>query len=261
MKLTRDPLSLGYVRLSPRPGESGVGMLAQPDTIRKYVAFKGLPPLHEPCYEDEDTQGKTPFGERPAGSALLADVRPGDHVIFWKPDRGFRNMIDFLQWFEVWSATNVNLHVIDFAGMSIDQKSNSGKLIFHIFAAIAEWERGLISERCLAVTNYLRSQGMWHSPRAIPLGFAPKKNPKGKGYYAVPDAHARAVMGQIHDWHFIDHKTYEVIAEHLNVHKAPLIGRLYWKKGVKRRWTWVYIRFLIGRETALRAQEQKGETA
>ncbi len=174
-------------------------------------------------------------------------------------DRGFRNLADLLHWFDAWQQTGVNMHIIDFAGMTIDPKSNNGRLIFHFFAAIAEWERGQISERCLAVTRYLKSQGMWHSPR-VPLGFKAVKNPKGKGFYAVPDPELRAVMGQICDWWEIDKRSLWTIWQHLRAIKAPVPGPTLWR-GRKREWSLQLVHNLCKRERELREIERKGETA
>ncbi len=260
MPPSRPPVSHGYTRVSSeKQAKHGVSMEAQPDIIRRYCSWKELP---EPLiYEDPAEKGPTPFADRPAGAAILEAIRPGDHVIFTKMDRGFRNLADLLHWFEAWQQTGVNLHIIDFAGFSIDQKSNNGRLIFHFFAAIAEWERGQISERCLAVTRYLRSQGMWASPR-VPIGFKAKKNPHGKGYYAVPDPVYRNVMGKIYEWVTIDRRSFYDIFQHLRVSKATIPGRTLWR-GQKREWNeqWVYM--LYKAEVKLREAEAKqpeGET-
>ncbi len=247
--------SFGYTRVSTRrQADDGVSLLEQPESILRYAAAKGLPvPL---VFVDPAVQGNTPFADREGGAAIVAAARPGDHVIVTTIDRGFRNLADFLNWFDAWNQSGIHLHMVDFAGASIDHSTPLGQFVVKMFALIAEWEKKQIGARCSAAAGFLKAQGLYHNGM-VPLGFKPKKNPKGAGYYAVPDPEVRRIMGQVLDWHLAG-KTHWAIWQHCRAVKMPL------PKGSGRRpkeWSANYVLRLCHVEAKLREAEQRGETA
>jgi DNA invertase Pin-like site-specific DNA recombinase len=83
-------------------------------------------------------------------------IREGDTLVVWKLDRlgrSLRNLIDTIN--------NLNDKGIGFKSIreSIDTRTSGGKLVFHIFASLAEFERVLITERTQAGLKAARARG------------------------------------------------------------------------------------------------------
>ena len=93
---------------------------------------------------------------RPALDELLAQLRPGDTVVVWRLDRlgrSLRHLIDVVGDLE---ERGVGLRSLT---ESIDTLTPGGKLIFHVFGALAEFERDLIRERTQAGLAAARARG------------------------------------------------------------------------------------------------------
>jgi DNA invertase Pin-like site-specific DNA recombinase len=82
--------------------------------------------------------------DRPELSKLLGQVTKGDVITIWKLDRLGRSLKDFLSITSDLIKKEVNLKSLN---DPIDTTSSQGRLIFNIFASLAEFERGLIIER------------------------------------------------------------------------------------------------------------------
>src|SRR5438105_15850870 len=94
--------------------------------------------------------------ERKALAEALEYVREGYSLVVWKLDRlgrSLRHLIDTI--------TNLNNRKIGFKSITenIDTTTSGGKLIFHIFGALAEFERDIIRERTLAGLQAARARG------------------------------------------------------------------------------------------------------
>src|SRR6059058_368651 len=94
--------------------------------------------------------------ERPGLVQALTFMRAGDILVVWKLDRlgrSLRNLIDVV--------TELETLGIGFRSVteSIDTTTSGGKLIFHIFGALAEFERDLIRERTNAGLVAARARG------------------------------------------------------------------------------------------------------
>jgi DNA invertase Pin-like site-specific DNA recombinase len=83
-------------------------------------------------------------------------VREGDTLVVWRFDRLARSLKDLVQ-----LIASLEEKGVSFASVteSIDTASPGGKLIFHIFGALAEFERNLIRERTKAGLNAARARG------------------------------------------------------------------------------------------------------
>jgi len=83
---------------------------------------------------------------RPALNDLMFDSRAGlfNMVLVWKLDRLGRSLKHLIGIVEEWNQRNIDFVCIS---QNIDTRTSGGKLVFHIFGAIAEFERELISER------------------------------------------------------------------------------------------------------------------
>ncbi|EHD2270855.1 TPA: recombinase family protein [Vibrio cholerae] len=87
----------------------------------------------------------------------LKALRPGDTLVVWRLDRLGRSLGDLVK-----VVTNlIEERGVGFLSLheQIETNSASGKLIFHVFAALAEFERNLISERTKAGLNAARARG------------------------------------------------------------------------------------------------------
>ena len=83
-------------------------------------------------------------------------LREGDVLIVWRLDRLGRSIRDLIDW-----VNNLEEEGVGFKSLqeSIDTTTSSGKLVFHIFAALAEFERNLIRERTNAGLAAARARG------------------------------------------------------------------------------------------------------
>ena len=80
----------------------------------------------------------------------------GDTLVVWKLDRLARSLKQLIETVEEFGARGIGLRSLTEA---IDTTTAGGKLVFHIFAALAEFERGVIRERTLAGLQAARARG------------------------------------------------------------------------------------------------------
>lgn len=94
--------------------------------------------------------------ERPGLDKALAALHEGDVLVVWKLDRLGRSLQHL-----VTVVTRLGEQGIGFRSLteSIDTSTNGGRLVFHIFCALAEFERGLIEERTRAGLEAARAKG------------------------------------------------------------------------------------------------------
>ena len=94
--------------------------------------------------------------ERPGLTAALNTCRPGDTLVVWKLDRLGRSLPHLVE-----TVRDLIAHGVGFKRLqeSIDTTTSGGKLIFHIFASLAEFERDLIRERTNAGLSAARARG------------------------------------------------------------------------------------------------------
>lgn len=94
--------------------------------------------------------------DRPELAAALAFMREGDTLVVWKLDRLARSLKQLIETVEALEARGIGFQSLT---EKIDTASPGGRLVFHLFAALAEFERGLIRERTLAGLASARAQG------------------------------------------------------------------------------------------------------
>jgi DNA invertase Pin-like site-specific DNA recombinase len=94
--------------------------------------------------------------DRPELKAALGYMRKGDTLVVWKLDRLARSMKQLIETIESFQERGIGLKSVQ---DPIDTSSPSGKLVFHIFAALAEFERGVIRERTTAGLRAARERG------------------------------------------------------------------------------------------------------
>ncbi len=94
--------------------------------------------------------------DRPELRAALDYMRPGDTLVVWKLDRLARSLKQLIETVERLGERDIGLRSLT---EQIDTTSPGGRLIFHIFGALAEFERAIIRERTMAGLKAARSQG------------------------------------------------------------------------------------------------------
>ena len=94
--------------------------------------------------------------ERPGLEEALGECRPGDTLVVWKLDRLGRSLPHLVE-----TVHDLLAREVDFRSLqeNLDTTTSGGKLIFHIFAALAEFERDLIRERTQAGLAAARARG------------------------------------------------------------------------------------------------------
>lgn len=93
---------------------------------------------------------------RPQLDALLAHARTGDTIVVWRLDRLGRSMKHLIDLVGELEDRKVGLRSLT---EQIDTTTATGRLTFHIFSALAEFERGLLSERTQAGLQAARARG------------------------------------------------------------------------------------------------------
>jgi DNA invertase Pin-like site-specific DNA recombinase len=141
-------MRIGYARISKTDGSQALDL--QNDALVK----AGLSPKH--IYNDKASGKKD---DRPGLANCLKALRRGDVLVVWKLDRLGRDLRHLVNTVQDLSDRGIGLKVLTGKGANIDTTTASGKLIFSIFAALAEFERELIRERTKAGLAAARARG------------------------------------------------------------------------------------------------------
>lgn len=104
-------------------------------------------------YEDRKSGAKT---DRPGLALALEVIRSGDVLVVWRLDRLGRSLHDLIQLARRLDEAGIGLMSLQ---EKIDTSSSGGRLVFHMFAALAEFERNLIRERTQAGLTAARARG------------------------------------------------------------------------------------------------------
>ncbi len=109
-------------------------------------------------YDDLASGGRD---DRPGLTACLKSLRDGDVLVVWKLDRLGRSLAHLVNTVKELSDRKIGLRVLTGKGAQIDTTTASGRMVFGIFATLAEFERDLIRERTMAglASASARSQG------------------------------------------------------------------------------------------------------
>jgi DNA invertase Pin-like site-specific DNA recombinase len=94
--------------------------------------------------------------DRPVLEQVLDQLRPGDALVVWKLDRLGRSLRQLVE-----VVTGLAERGVGFCSLQeqVDTTTPGGKLVFHVFAALAEFERDLIHERTRAGLAAARARG------------------------------------------------------------------------------------------------------
>ncbi|MDW9451898.1 recombinase family protein [Sinorhizobium meliloti] len=107
-------------------------------------------------YEDSASGKKD---DRPGLAACLKALRRGDTLVVWKLDRLGRDLRHLVNLVDDLTKRSIGLKVLTGEGASIDTSTANGRLVFGIFAALAEFERALIIQRTKAGLAAARVRG------------------------------------------------------------------------------------------------------
>ncbi len=139
---------IGYVRVSKGDGSQLLDL--QMDAL----AEAGVTP--ERIYQD---QASGRHDDRPGLKECLKALREGDILVIWKLDRLGRSLRHLINLVDGFIKQRIGFKVLAGQGAQIDVTTPNGKMIFGIFATLAEFERELISERTKAGLAAARARG------------------------------------------------------------------------------------------------------
>ena len=152
--------AIAYVRVSSqRQVDEGVSIEAQIKRIREYARYKGMEIDDKDIIIEEGVSGGVPIWERPGGRHLRTRLETGayPHILTMRLDRMFRLVTDALATVDELADSGISLHVVDMDGEAIDTSTSMGRFFLTIMAALAEMERGLVSERTQIGMNQLKA--------------------------------------------------------------------------------------------------------
>ena len=141
-------MNIGYARVSKAGDAQNLDL--QYDALTKAGVDKQF------IYEDRASGKKD---SRPGLAACLKALRKGDTLVVWKLDRLGRDLHHLVSVVQELTDRGIGLRVLAGQGAQIDTATPAGRLVFGIFAALAEFERELIRERTLAGLEAARARG------------------------------------------------------------------------------------------------------
>jgi DNA invertase Pin-like site-specific DNA recombinase len=184
---------LGYARVSTR--DQTVAM--QVDALRAAGCAKVLTEVASGASSD-----------RPVLARLMEDARQGDEVVIWKLDRLGRSLAHLVETVNALSTRGIGLKSLN---DPIDTTTPQGRLVFNLFASLAEFEKDLIRERTNAGLTAARARGRKGG------------RPKGLPHKAVSTASAAETLyreGKL---------TAQQIAAQLHISKSTLYAYLRYR--------------------------------
>ena len=135
-------MKIGYARVSTKDQNLDL----QIDSLKKCGCEK--------IYQDFGISGSN--ASRPELNKMLDTLRTGDIIVIWKLDRLGRSLKDLVSLVERFNSMNVGLQSLN---DPVDTTTAQGKLIFNIFASLAEFEKDIIRERTKAGLESARARG------------------------------------------------------------------------------------------------------
>lgn len=138
-------MKIGYARVST--GLQNLNL--QEDQLNQYGCEK--------IFSDHISGSKS---KRPGLDKAIEFARSGDTIVVWRLDRLGRNMEDLITLVNELNNRGVSFHSLE-ENITMDKSSSTGQLLFHLFAAFAEFERNLILERSSAGRMAARARGRY----------------------------------------------------------------------------------------------------
>ncbi len=142
-------------------------------------------------FEDEISGAKA---ERPGLAAALAFLREGDSLVVWRLDRLGRSLPHLIETVNTLGERGVGFRSLT---EGVDTVTPNGRLVFHIFGALAEFERDLIRERTEAGLAAALARGRKGGRRPVMTADkVAKANELIAGGLTVREAAARLKVGK-----------------------------------------------------------------
>ena len=129
--------------------------------------------------------------ERPELQAALSYVRSGDTLVVWKLDRLARSVQQLIETVQTLQTSGIELRSLT---ESIDTTTPGGRLVFHIFGALAEFERAVIRERTNAGLQAAKERG---KKGGRPKRFGPKELAAAKALLADPEIRVADIAARL----------------------------------------------------------------
>ncbi len=172
----------GYVRVST-DDKQDPGM--QRDAIERYVQIQGHKLVE--IYEDRGVSGaKT---SRPGLDRPIEDARRRhfESVVVWRFDRFARSTMHLLQALQFFRGLKINFVSLT---EGIDTTTPVGEMVFTFLAAIAQFERGLISERVRTGQAHAKTRGVkfGRKPRLVDVSELCRRRLAGQGWRRIARA-------------------------------------------------------------------------
>lgn len=170
---------IGYVRVSTAVQDGAL----QRDALAKAGCNR--------FFADKASGAKS---DRPGLNEALAYVREGDVLVVWKLDRLGRSLPHLIE-----TVTSLGRRGVGFKSLTegVDTSTPNGRLVFHIFGALAEFERDLIRERTGAGLSAAAARGRKGGRKAV---VTPEKLVRAKALIAegwnVREAAGRVKVGK-----------------------------------------------------------------
>jgi DNA invertase Pin-like site-specific DNA recombinase len=139
--LANEKMKFGYARVSTDDQDCALQVKALTETSCERI------------FEEKGTGARF---DRPVLKECLSHLRPGDSLVVWRLDRLGRSTKDLIQ-----TVMDLKGRGVQFTSLqeAINTETASGQLTFHLFAALAEFERNLIRERTMAGLGAARARG------------------------------------------------------------------------------------------------------
>ena len=141
-------MRIGYARVSKADGSQ---------VLHSQIDALLAAGIDKECIYQDQYSGKC--DNRPGLESCLKALRAGDILVVWKLDRLGRNLKHLVNTVHDLADRKIGFKVLTGQGAEIDTTTASGKLVFGIFAALAEFERELIRERTKAGLAAARARG------------------------------------------------------------------------------------------------------
>lgn len=219
------PTAWGYLRFSHTDQANGLSEAFQRDRIESYVKndmfmYPGIVPGE--IFADRAVSAyRTKLFQRKAGSELYRAAKPGDHIIFFSLDRGFRNVGDACNSLDYWQKHGIIPH---FVTQRLDAGNPVGAAMLKMVSVFAEMQSAITSER---IKESLRIASL-QRPIHIPPGYVWIKEGERKSQgYLAHDLERRSLMQEAHYRHRVENLSLEQISLSFQMLEAKIRGIKY----------------------------------
>jgi site-specific DNA recombinase len=158
--------AIGYIRVSTeRQTQEGVSLEAQQAKIEQWCAINGYELVN--VFKDAGISGKR-MDTRKGLQDALASIKKGNAFVFYSMSRVARSTKDMIEIGELIQKKKGDM--VSLNGEPINTTTASGKMIFELFAVLAQFERNLVGERTATALRNKKSNGLKYTNQT-PYGF------------------------------------------------------------------------------------------